>query len=819
MKREPNFTNYKRQKNSEYLGSDYSASDYESDIGLNQNNQAFKNFAVNSYNNNNINNNINMQNNFTNKQQTLNSKANFLSKNFTENKNAYFNTSIKQRSTSKDSIPSRNFARDLSSNLSALTLSRGGLSGKVLDTRPTKDPQFIKECMERISNIYFTMNSGNPMNMSLKELTPPDSKNFLFLFKFFLRRMLPNFGYDPPKVDEGILNVINILKYPGIVHKNSILAMGAPGAWSQLILLLHWMAECANFSEMVRQEFGVLNFELEEKTIKLSSEKFDEFHKKMDLLNDDIVLDDSYHSSDFEGIESDEDNQIALEKFNKNRDCRLLSKGIKKPIKPTIEELKSLRQEVKQEYMQNKEIAKNYYQNLEWRFLCEGFTEFNKTKSVEKAFNVIKKKMEYVESFFNRQLERVALTNSKTTKKGSARDNMRDELEKEQKTLEDLSTQLALSKEKTETKEKEINEVKRKTKFLELESVTLGKEIEELYIERERYKQIVENQDMTVEEYKRLIESNEALLEEINILDVKLQEGSSKLEEANELIRQKLRFSKELEKKIFEATEKANLDKSKIVNIATKYLKQFEQLYQQIDTNIENKFDEGLKSETSRLNSCNNNSNNQNFYYSTLFEQERFEGICKNLNSEINQTSEYLQEIKQQMLQQSALLNEEIQKLQEQNMNLKDCLAVNDRKKASIEKDLEEIEVKIKTKKEKAEIEMKILEEEYQKSKERLQELVQENKRRDRHIEEIYAHNKMLTDEYHKRNAFLLKKLEEAQDIYKECHDRNVKKKADNLKQLKIAAKKMGKLNDLLISEIKQAHNDDPLFDENSFFN
>jgi SMC interacting uncharacterized protein involved in chromosome segregation len=113
------------------------------------------------------------------------------------------------------------------------------------DPRPIKDSQFQTECMSKICN--FLIQESYSKNLNMRDLTSPQSKDFISIFTFIYERIFKNSGIVINKLDEDLPPILNELRYPGYIGKNHLLAVGAPNIWPHMLSLLSWMVELASY--------------------------------------------------------------------------------------------------------------------------------------------------------------------------------------------------------------------------------------------------------------------------------------------------------------------------------------------------------------------------------------------------------------------------------------------------------------------------------------------------------------------------------------------------------------------------------------------
>lgn len=121
------------------------------------------------------------------------------------------------------------------------------------DPRPITDAKFKNDSANLIFN-YLIMNSYDT-KMSKKDLMSLTRTEFFKIFFFLLGRFRPDFTQNPDvSADENVLNVLAQLKYPGVIQKHHLSAVGAPNTNQYVLALLVWMVELAFYYDSFKHK-------------------------------------------------------------------------------------------------------------------------------------------------------------------------------------------------------------------------------------------------------------------------------------------------------------------------------------------------------------------------------------------------------------------------------------------------------------------------------------------------------------------------------------------------------------------------------------
>lgn len=80
------------------------------------------------------------------------------------------------------------------------------------DPRMLRDKQWQNVAVD--ATIQFLHNQGFERDLSVKMLTAPTAKEFMYIFKFLYEKLDPSFPWQNKKFEEEVLMLLRALKYP-----------------------------------------------------------------------------------------------------------------------------------------------------------------------------------------------------------------------------------------------------------------------------------------------------------------------------------------------------------------------------------------------------------------------------------------------------------------------------------------------------------------------------------------------------------------------------------------------------------------------------
>ena len=151
---------------------------------------------------------------------------------------------------------------------------------KFSDPRPIKEQNFQSECTKKIYDFLIMENFED--KLILKELNNPKIRDFITIFNFLLLKILPDFQSNVQKLELDIPPILISLRYPGVINKNHLIAIGAPNTWANLIALLSWMVELALYVNISKD---VDTAEQEEIKKKIKNFRFEKIYLLFEKIN------------------------------------------------------------------------------------------------------------------------------------------------------------------------------------------------------------------------------------------------------------------------------------------------------------------------------------------------------------------------------------------------------------------------------------------------------------------------------------------------------------------------------------------------------
>jgi kinetochore protein NDC80 len=124
------------------------------------------------------------------------------------------------------------------------------------DPRPLSDKSFQLQCQKRL--LEYLQQADCDAIQTLKQLQTPSAKDFMNVLMFLLKKIDPSYEILG-KIDEEVPNIFKRLGYPFAISKNSLLAVGAPNTWANLLGALTWLMELVLYCENSTQDFSSPN--------------------------------------------------------------------------------------------------------------------------------------------------------------------------------------------------------------------------------------------------------------------------------------------------------------------------------------------------------------------------------------------------------------------------------------------------------------------------------------------------------------------------------------------------------------------------------
>merc|ERR1719235_413112 len=142
------------------------------------------------------------------------------------------------------------------------TVPLGKNRGAVKDSRQIHDKSLQIQWIRDI--LYFVSANGFEGDLREKDLRSPTRNNFYDLMGFLLQLIYQVKAIDPKRAatEEEVLKVFRQFRYPYVLNKSFLTAIGAPGTWPQLLAALHWLVRVIEVAQSL--DCTLLHQELEE---------------------------------------------------------------------------------------------------------------------------------------------------------------------------------------------------------------------------------------------------------------------------------------------------------------------------------------------------------------------------------------------------------------------------------------------------------------------------------------------------------------------------------------------------------------------------
>ena len=453
-----------------------------------------------------------------NSQSTSNLKS-FNNSNFRSSSNfnsSYNNTNLKNNFTTNSK------SRSYSTN-NVLRTTTAGLT-KQSDNRPLLDKNFQISCSTKVFNFLVNNSYSNVAHSNSKWLLTLGKSEYIKIFLFILSYIRPDVDIKINKIEEELPKIVNELSYPGSLSKHTLMAIGAPNSNGQLIALLVWMVELAEYlmdcEEKEHQENEIINLLIKNKCYNLiegnsliSNVSLNVDSNLNNIINSSI---NSINNKDKEIINKKLKNLSILNEITE--DDREINSNTKDNIKSSNK---------KYNFDNNKQdISNNNNQNIiefinekkddikikvENEFLYNATKEFYNKNTIEESYNVYK---EHLYKDINAKKESIKIIESKIiTEKENVKEynnyleefvSLYAKIEKNKndiiiidKKLQNIDVQISINSVDIKSIENDLN-------ILESKKVNLEEEETRLQV-------VIDKQEMTKEIYERkkhIIEDN-----------------------------------------------------------------------------------------------------------------------------------------------------------------------------------------------------------------------------------------------------------------------------------------------------------------------
>ena len=373
---------------------------------------------------------------------------------------------------------------------------------KFSDPRPIKEQNFQSECTKKIYDFLIMENFED--KLILKELNNPKIRDFITIFNFLLLKILPDFQSNVQKLELDIPPILISLRYPGVINKNHLIAIGAPNTWANLIALLSWMVELALYVNISKD---VDTAEQEEIKKKIKNFRFEKIY-------------------------------LLFEKINTHID------------ETEINELKTLLnlENLHSEFSTNSETQEKFLKYLEEIFYNDGYIEFMSTGDNFNSLENFNKSAYEVLEYNNKVSEDILKQNENLKQKILEINVMNLDYTKKENELIELKNEI--NRFNTDISEMDLEFVHSQNEIIEKEKIYLEllENNKKILKENEEIQEIIKNQSMGIDDYEDLknkieaIEKNDA---ELDLVNFDLNDQIKKLEDfeskQKNLIKEKLK--------------------------------------------------------------------------------------------------------------------------------------------------------------------------------------------------------------------------------------------------------------------------------------
>eukprot|EP01116_Phalansterium_solitarium_P009020 TRINITY_DN23011_c0_g1_i1.p1 TRINITY_DN23011_c0_g1~~TRINITY_DN23011_c0_g1_i1.p1 ORF type:complete len:634 (-),score=285.00 TRINITY_DN23011_c0_g1_i1:320-2221(-) len=197
--------------------------------------------------------------------------------------------------------------------------------GSKKDPRPVSDKQYMGQCVRKV--ILYLTSHGYDQEINPKLLISPTAKQFFSILQFLVRFVDPSFTITKEKFEEEVPNMFKALKYPFTISPKSLLSVGTPHTWPNLLAALTWLVELISYQEAVEESSNDL----------MSDKESDAF------LNDDqfFLFTSKAYNEWLKGSSQFEEVEAQLETINETHCAKL-----KQAIDKMNEQKRALQQEI-----------------------------------------------------------------------------------------------------------------------------------------------------------------------------------------------------------------------------------------------------------------------------------------------------------------------------------------------------------------------------------------------------------------------------------------------------------------------------------------
>ena len=142
--------------------------------------------------------------------------------------------------------PGRKSSLGMNNRKSSVVGGRSSTLGRIADPRNISDKSFMNGSIRQL--IDYLTHHGFDHAISPKILTRPAVRDFNNIVLFLFRQIDPNFMTSGALQDE-VINMFKLLRYPFQISKTNLVAVGSPTAWPALLATIMWLIELLRYDE------------------------------------------------------------------------------------------------------------------------------------------------------------------------------------------------------------------------------------------------------------------------------------------------------------------------------------------------------------------------------------------------------------------------------------------------------------------------------------------------------------------------------------------------------------------------------------------
>lgn len=156
---------------------------------------------------------------------------------------------------------------------------------KLADNRPLLDKTFQNKCCTTVFSFLVANAYQQVVSFNNKSISGLGKNEYIRVFSFIMSFIRKDYEVKISKVEDDLPRVIAELGYPGVIAKHTLMAIGAPNSNGQLIALLAWMVELAEYLMEYEDKLELENDELEAKSTETKKNDNESMNEQRFLLN------------------------------------------------------------------------------------------------------------------------------------------------------------------------------------------------------------------------------------------------------------------------------------------------------------------------------------------------------------------------------------------------------------------------------------------------------------------------------------------------------------------------------------------------------